>query len=301
VTDSYSRLATEAVNPRTRDLDLLPTEDIVATIFAEDAAVARACAAAAADVARIADAVAAALRSGGRCVYAGAGTSGRLAQLDASEWPPTFGTDPSQTLVLLAGGRDAMFAAQEGAEDDADAGARAVRENSVGPRDFVLGVSASGATPFVLGALREARRLGAPTGAIMCATPAPDFPADHIVCLDTGPEVLAGSTRMKAGSATKMTLNAISLAAMVRLHKVHGNRMVDLRTGSRKLVDRARRLVMELSGVDGDAADRALAAAGGQAKLAILVVRTGLSAADARRRLDAAGGSLRAALEAGKA
>jgi N-acetylmuramic acid 6-phosphate etherase len=289
VTDSYSRLATEAVNPRTRDLDLLPTSDVVATIFAEDAAVARACAASAADVARIADAVAAALRSGGRCVYAGAGTSGRLAQLDASEWPPTFGTDPSQTLVLLAGGRDAMFAAQEGAEDDADAGARAVRENSVGPRDFVLG------------ALREVRRLGAPTGAIVCAAAPPDFPADHVVRLDTGPEVLAGSTRMKAGSATKMTLNAISLAAMVRLNKVHGNRMVDLRTGSRKLVDRARRLVMELAEVDGDAADRALAAAGGHAKLAILVVRTGLSAADARRRLDAAGGSLRAALEAPRA
>jgi len=301
VTTPYGRLATEAVNPRTHDLDLLATRDVVATIFAEDAAVARACAAAADSVARVADGVAAALRAGGRCVYVGAGTSGRLAQLDASEWPPTFGTDPSLTLVLLAGGREAMFAAQEGAEDDADAGARAIRDNAVGARDFVLGVSASGATAYVLGALREARRVGAPTGAIVCSPPERDYPADQVVHLDTGPEVLAGSTRMKAGSATKMTLNAISLAAMVRLGKVHGNRMVDLRTGSRKLVDRARRLVMELGGADGDAADRALAAADGHAKLAIVVVRTGLSAADARRRLDAAGGSLRAALEAPRA
>lgn len=301
MTTPYERLATEAVNPRTHDLDLLPTRDVVATIFAEDAVVARACAAVAAEVARVADAVAAAIRAGGRCVYVGAGTSGRLAQLDASEWPPTFGTDPSTTVVLLAGGRDAMFAAQEGAEDDADAGARTVRENGVISRDFVLGVSASGATAYVIGALREARRLGAPTGAVVCAAPPSDFPADVVIRLDTGPEVLAGSTRMKAGSATKMTLNAISLAAMVRLGKVHGNRMVDLRVGSRKLADRARRLVMEIGGVDADAADRALAAAGGHAKLAILVVRSGLPAADARRRLDAAGGSLRAALEAPRA
>ena len=296
MTDPYARLATESVNPRTTDLDLLPTPDLVARIFEEDAAVQRACAAAAPVVARIADALAASLARGGRCVYAGAGTSGRLATLDAVEWPPTFGTDPSLTLVLLAGGRAAMFAAQEGAEDDAEAGAREVREARIGADDFVLGVTASGATAYVLGALREARRAGAATGAILCNAPPPDFPADHVAHLDTGPEVLAGSTRMKAGSATKMTLNAISLAAMVRMGKVHGNRMVDLRTGSRKLVERARRLVAEIGGVDAARADAALAAAGGSAKLAILMVRTGLGAAEARRRLHAANGSLRAAL-----
>lgn len=292
----WDRLVTESPNPRTADLDLLPTDALVRRVFEEDAAVPRACAAAADAVARVADEVAAALRRGGRYVAAGAGTSGRLAALDAAEWPPTFGTDPGAALVLLAGGRDAMFAAQEGAEDDADAGALAVRAHDVGPRDFVLGVSASGRTPYVLGALREARARGAPTGAVVCNAPGADFPADHVVHLDTGPEVLAGSTRMKAGSATKMTLNAISLAAMVRLGKVHGNRMVDLRAGSLKLVDRARRLVMELAGTDAARADAALAAAGGHAKLAILIVRAGVSAQEGRARLAAVQGSLRAAL-----
>jgi len=301
VTDDYARLMTESVNPRTLDLDVLATPDLVARILAEDAQVQRACAAAAATIARVADGVASAIRGGGRCVYAGAGTSGRLAMLDAVEWPPTFGTAPALTVVLLAGGRDAIFAAQEGAEDDADAGAAAVRDSDVSPRDFVLGVTASGATSYVLGALREARRRGAGTGAIVCNEPPADFPADHVIHLATGPEVLAGSTRMKAGSATKMTLNAISLAAMVRLGKVHGNRMVDLRVGSRKLLERARRLVIEIAETDAAKADAALAASGGHAKLAIVMVRCGVAADDARRRLDAAGGSLRAALAAGGA
>jgi len=295
VNDPYARLATESVNPRTTDLDLLATGDLVRRIFEEDASVQRACLAAADTVARVADAVADAVRAGGRVVYVGAGTSGRLGMLDAVEWPPTFSTDPSLTLVLLAGGRDAMFAAQEGAEDDAAAGARAVETNEVGARDVVIGVSASARTPFVLGALAAARRRGAKTAAIVCNAPPSELVAGEVVVLDTGPEVLAGSTRMKAGSATKMTLNAISLAAMTRLGKVHGNRMVDLRVGSRKLADRARRLVMELGGVDAARADAALLAAGG-AKPAILMVRAGLDADAARRRLAAAGGSLRRAL-----
>ena len=283
MTDPFARLATESVNPRTADLDTLATPDLVALIFAEDAAVQRACAAVADVVARVADAVAAAVRSGGRVVYVGAGTSGRLAMLDAVEWPPTFSTDPSLTVVLLAGGRDAMFAAQEGAEDDADAGARGVRDAGVSARDFVLGVTASGRTPFVAGALAEARRRGAPTGAVVCNPPPADLVVDHVVHLETGPEALAGSTRMKAGSATKMTLNAISLAAMTRLGKVHGNRMVDLRVGSKKLAERARRLVVELGGVDAARADAALAASGGNAKLAILAARTGLAPAEDRK------------------
>ena len=288
MSDPYSRLATEAVNPRTADLDALPTDELVARIFEEDAAVLAATRAAAPVIARVADAVAAAIRSGGRCVYAGAGTSGRLGMLDAVEWPPTFGTDPSRPEVLLAGGRAAMFAAQEGAEDDEDAGARAVRDANVSARDVVVGITASGATAYVLGALREARARGAATAAIVCNAPSPGYPADHVVHLATGPEVLAGSTRMKAGSATKMALNALSLAAMVRVGKVHGNRMVDLRVGSRKLAERARRLVVEIGGVDAARADAALAAAGGHAKLAILMVRTDTDAAEARRRLAAA-------------
>ena len=189
-----------------------------------------------------------------------------------------------------------MFAAREGAEDDAEAGARGVREADVSARDFVLGITASGATAYVLGALREATRRGAATAAIVCNEPPPDFPAGTVIHLPTGPEVLAGSTRMKAGSATKMVLNTISLAAMVRLGKVHGNRMVDLRVGSAKLRERARRLVAELGCVDAACADAALVAAGGHAKLAILMVRAGLDAAAARARLDASAGSLRAAL-----
>ncbi len=296
MTEPYGRLCTEAENPRTRGLESLPTAELVARIVEEDAAVQRACAAAADDLARLVDLVACAMRAGGRMVYVGAGTSGRLAQLDAVELGPTFGIDAARVPVLLAGGRDAMFAAREGAEDDEAAGAHGVEELGVGPNDVVVGVSASGRTPFVIAALAAARARGAVTGAVVCNPVAPDFPADVIVHLATGPEVLAGSTRMKAGSATKMALNALSLSVMVRLGKVYGNRMVDLRVGSRKLADRARRLVVELGRVDPARAERLLAESGGHAKLAILMARASLSAGDARQRLEGAGGSLAAAL-----
>jgi N-acetylmuramic acid 6-phosphate etherase len=295
--DAGERLVTESANPRTADLDRLGGAELAALVFAEDRAVPEACAAAAADVGRLIDAAAEALAVGGRLVYAGAGTSGRLALLDAVELGPTFDFDVDRVPVLLAGGDDAVFRSREGAEDREMDGGRAVDRVSVGPLDVVVGITASGRTPFTLGALRTARRRGARTGAIVCNAVSDDFPAEIVVHLDTGPEVLAGSTRMKAGSATKMALNALSLGVMARIGKVHGNRMVDVRVTSEKLRRRAEGLVVQLGGVDADEAAGLLDDAGGSAKLAILMACSGLDAPAARGRLEAAGGVLSRALE----
>ena len=295
--DELARLRTEAVNARTADLDRLSGAELAALVFAEDAAVPRACAAAAPTVGRLIDAAGEALAVGGRLVYVGAGTSGRLALLDAVELGPTFGFDIERVPVLLAGGPDAVFRSREGAEDREIDGGRAIDGIDVGPLDFVVGIAASGRTPFTLGALRTARRRGARTGAIVCNAVGTDFPAEIVVHLDTGPEVLAGSTRMKAGSATKMVLNVLSLGAMARIGKVHGNRMVDVRVTSEKLRVRATQLVAELGGVDAARAACLLDAASGRAKLAILMARRELDADAARARLSSAGDVLSRALE----
>lgn len=295
--EDLAALTTEAANPRSAELDRLDAAALVRLVFEEDRAVQQACERAAPQVARLVDLATRALRSGGRVVYAGAGTSGRLAVLDAVELGPTFGAAPETFPVLLAGGPDAIWAAREGAEDAPDDGARDLAALDAGPRDLVVGVTASGRTPYTLGVLDEARRRGAATGAIVCNTVAETFPADVVVQLETGPEVLAGSTRMKAGTATKRVLNAISLGAMVGVGKVFGNRMVDVRIGSQKLVQRARRLVVELGGVPDEEADRLLAVADGNAKTAILMACARLDVASARARLDAAHGSLRRALD----
>ncbi len=296
--EEISGLRTEAVNPRTHDLERLSGAELAALVFDEDRAVQRACAAAAADVGRLIEAAASALQMGGRLVYVGAGTSGRLAMLDAVELGPTFDFDIDRVPVLLAGGRDAVFRSREGAEDRAMDGGRAIDGIGIAPLDFVVGISASGRTPFTLGALATARRRGSRTGAIVCNAVGDDFPAEIVVHLDTGPEVLAGSTRMKAGSATKMVLNALSLGAMARIGKVHGNRMVDVRVTSEKLLHRARGLVAELGEVDADEAARLVEIAGGRAKLAILMARSGLEREAAEARLEAAGGILSMALNA---
>ncbi len=288
---------TERANERTRDLDRLEAADLAALVFAEDAAVAAACSAASAGVGRLISAGADALRAGGRVVYAGAGTSGRLALLDAVELGPTFSLEEGRFVVLLAGGTDAVFRAREGAEDRENDGVRDLAETGCGVADFVVGVSASGRTPYVLGVLRAARHRGARTGAVVCSRVSDAFPAEIVVHLDTGPEVLAGSTRMKAGSATKMALNAFSLGVMTRLGKVHGNRMVDVRIGSEKLVRRARGLVRELGNVAADRAAALLDEAGGRVKVAVLMARTGCDPETAAWRIDAADGVLRAALE----
>lgn len=287
---------TEGVNQRTADLDRLCAARLVARVFEEDRAVLDACAAVAREVGRVAEHAAEAIAAGGRMIYVGAGSSGRLGVLDASELPPTFGIDAATVPAVIAGGPEAMFRAREGAEDSEDGGRAAMADLAVGPGDVVVGIAASGRTPFTLAALDESRRRGARTALITSDAAVDPSTADVVVTLATGPEVLAGSTRMKAGTATKMTLNALSLAVMVRLGKVHGNRMVDLRAGSEKLRARALGLVRELGGVSDERARALLDAADGHAKCAILMARIGCTAAVARERLDAAGGLLRDAL-----
>ncbi len=232
-----------------------------------------------------------ALRARGRLLYAGAGTSGRLGVLDASECPPTFGAAPSQVQAAIAGGRPALTRAVEGAEDDADAGAEAVRRFRASPRDVVCGISASGTTPYVLGALEEARRRGARTVLVCCNPPGPGVRVDFVLHAPTGPELVAGSTRLKAGTATKLILNALTTAAFVSLGKVYRGRMVDVRPANAKLRTRAARMVAELTELPPDAARRLLEAAGGEVKLALAMHFTGLGAKEARKRLQ--GASLR--------
>ena len=236
-------------------------------------------------VARVARAVAEALRAGGRLLYVGAGTSGRLGVLDASECPPTFGASPLQVQAVIAGGRRAMTHAVEGAEDDVEAGASSVRELRVGPRDVVCGISASARTPFVLGALDEARRLGARTALVCCNPPGPRVRVDDVLLAETGPELVSGSTRLKAGTATKLILNALTTAAFVALGKVYRGRMVDVRPTNAKLRERAARMVAELTDLTPAAAQQLLERAGGEVKVALAIHFTGLPAKEAKRRL----------------
>jgi N-acetylmuramic acid 6-phosphate etherase len=293
----YAALPTERPNPRTRALDRLPTDALVAAITREDRRAAASVAAVRRPLARAVEVVADALRGGGRLVYVGAGTSGRLGVLDAAECPPTFGVPASRVLGVLAGGRRALWRAVEGAEDRAGEARRALRRLRIGPGDVVCAICASGVTPFALAALAEARRRGARTLAVTCAPSAAlRARADLVVAPRPGPEVLAGSTRMKAGLATKMVLHTLTTGAMVRLGKVYGNLMVDVRPGSRKLRARALRIVRELTGLSPRAARRLARRAGSRPAVALLMHRLGLGPSAARRRLRAHGGDVRAAL-----
>jgi N-acetylmuramic acid 6-phosphate etherase len=269
----------------------------VATITREDRRAAASVAAVQGALARAVDVVAAALRTGGRLVYVGAGTSGRLGVLDAAECPPTFGVASGRVVGVIAGGHRALWRAVEGAEDRAWDARRALARLRVGPGDVVCAICASGVTPFALAGLREGRRRGARTLLVTCA-PSPVLRglADVVVAPRPGPEVLAGSTRMKAGLATKMVLHTLTTGAMVRLGKVYGNLMVDVRPGSRKLRARALRIVAELTGLPPRRARRLADRAGGRPAVALLMHRLGLGAAAARRRLRAHDDDLRAAL-----
>jgi N-acetylmuramic acid 6-phosphate etherase len=286
---------TEQRNPRSSRIDRMATLEIVDLINAEDRGIAAAVGAQREQVARAIDLVVEGLRAGGRLIYVGAGTSGRLGVLDASEMPPTYRTEPDTVQGVIAGGFEALLQAQEGAEDHPEDGAAAMDERSVGAHDFVLGIAASGTTPYVHGALRRARERGARTGFLLCTPPPQQLLQAHDVVIAplVGPEVITGSTRMKAGTATKMVLNTISTAAMVQTGKVHGNLMVDLQVTCQKLQDRGERILMDTLGVPREEAVRLLDAAGGHVKTAIVMSRLSLDAAQARRRLDAAGGSLR--------
>ncbi len=285
---------TEQRNPRTTRIDESSTLDIVDAINADDRLVADAVGDERESIAHAIDLVVDGMDRGGRLFYVGAGTSGRLGYLDAAELPPTFRADPDRVQAIIAGGAQALVRAQEGAEDDVGAAVRDIDERNVGPADFVLGIAASGSTPYVHAALERARQRGARTGFLLCTPPPPSLLAAHDVVIAplVGPEVITGSTRMKAGTATKLVLNTLSTAVMVRRGKVHGNLMVDLQVTSMKLRDRGERILVETLGVERPVAASLLERSGGHVKTAIVMGRLGLDAAEARRRLDAAGGVL---------
>jgi N-acetylmuramic acid 6-phosphate etherase len=289
------QLATEGSNPRTTDIDRLDTLDVLERINDEDQVVAGAVRAALPELARAVDLALAGWEAGGRVVLFGAGTSGRLAALDAAELGPTFDVAPERYLARLAGGAGAFARAVEGAEDDRAAGASAAGDLTA--RDVAVGIAASGRTPWVIGALCRARELGAATIGLACvAQPALGECADVLVVVETGPEAISGSTRMKAGTAQKLVLNAFSSALMIRLGKVYGNLMVDVQATNEKLRQRATRLVQQATSADHAAARDALTASDWEVKTAIAMLRLGISASDARQALTAANGRLRRVL-----
>ena len=285
---------TEQRNPRSMAIDQLSALEIVDLINAEDSTVAAAVGEQREPIARAIELVVECLNKGGRLVYVGAGTSGRLGVLDASEMPPTYGTDPETVQGVIAGGYEALLRAQEGAEDRPEDGAAAMDERTIGADDFVLGIATSGTTPYVHGALGRARERGARTGLLLCTHPSEEMMRSHdvVIAALVGPEVITGSTRMKAGTATKLVLNTISTAAMVRTGKVYGNLMVDLTVTCQKLQDRGERILVDTLGVQRDEAARLLDAAGGQVKTAIVMARLSLDAGQARQRLEGVVGSI---------
>jgi N-acetylmuramic acid 6-phosphate etherase len=294
---ALDELITEARAERP-DYDRSSTAELVALMNGEDATVPAAVAAIAAELAAAIDAVVDRLRAGGRLVYAGAGSSGQIAALDAGECQATFSTEPGQVVALVAGAGLESAVAREAAEDDGEAGRRAVAELGVSERDAVVGVSASGRTPFTVSALEAARAAGALTLAVVAVHDSQLAGlADHELAVVVGPEFVAGSTRLKAGTAQKLVLNTISTVGMIRLGKTYGDLMVDVRTSNEKLAARAQRIVQAATGVSEDGAAAALEEADGSAKVAIVSLLAGTGAAAARERLERAGGSIRSALE----
>jgi len=292
---------TEQRNPRSEAIDRRSSLEIVRIINEEDRSVAEAVRSEAAAIAEAVDLAVASFRSGGRLIYVGAGTSGRLGVLDATEMPPTYGTDPEMVQGVIAGGLEALVRSQEGAEDHPADGAAAMDEREVGPRDFVMGIATSGTTPYVHGALARARERGARTGFLLCTPPDHGLRAAHdvVVAPLTGPEVVTGSTRMKAGTATKMVLNTLTTAAMIRLGKVDGNLMVDLQVTCEKLRDRGERILMATLGLGRVGATELLSRAGGHVKTALVMHRLGLERDEAKKALDRVEGVVAALAPAG--
>ncbi len=294
--EQLQQLGTEQRNPRSMGIDLASAREIVDIINAEDQTVADAVATRSDEIAIAIDLVRDALAAGGRLIYTGAGTSGRIGVVDASECPPTYGSEPWQVVGVIAGGRAAIFEAQEGSEDSADDGADTMRDMKVGPNDVVCGLAASGRTPYVHGTLAHAQSVGAKT-LFVCCVPAsqvklpivPDVMIDVVV----GPEVVMGSTRMKSGTAQKMVCNMITTGAFIRLGKVYENVMIDLMLTNKKLQERSRRIVMVLTGLDYDQASDVLDHAGGHVKTAMVMALTGTDATTARELLVENGGFVR--------
>jgi N-acetylmuramic acid 6-phosphate etherase len=291
-------LVTEAGGDPRAGYESRDTLSLVELMNEADATVPAAVAAAAPAIAAAIDAIAERLRGGGRLIYAGAGSSGLLAALDAFECEATFSVEPGVVVALVAGGATAPALAQAAAEDDREGGARDIRSLDIGPADAVVGVSASGSTPYVLGALEAAKQLGASTACVVAATDSPlGDVVGHEIAVVVGPEFLAGSTRLKAGTAQKLVLNTISTVTMIRLGKTYGNLMVDVAAANDKLAARVRRIVSTASGASGEKVDAALEAADGDARVAIVSLLAGVDAATARRRLDRSERSIAAALE----
>ena len=291
---ALSHLVSEGRNPDTMDIDLLPSLDIVQRINQQDKLVPLAVEKVLPEIAEAVDKITEAFKVGGRLFYIGAGTSGRLGVLDASECPPTFGTDPEMVVGIIAGGKEAMFRAKEGAEDDPALGEQDLKENTLTQRDVVVGIAASGRTPYVIGGLEYANKLGATTVALSCN---PDSPiadiADIAISPVVGPEALTGSTRLKSGTAQKLVLNMLTTASMIRLGKSYQNLMVDVKATNAKLVARAARIVMQATDCTNQEAKTALKETDYDAKLAILMILTGLDRESATEQLNAKQGYLR--------
>ncbi len=299
--DYLAGLATEMVNEETRNIDCCSTEEMVALINRQDAQVAGAVAAEGPRIARAVDLIYGCLSRGGRLIYLGAGTSGRLGVLDASECPPTFGVDAGMVQGYIAGGDVALRYPVEGCEDSEEEGVRLVDSLETGPNDAVVGIAASGRTPFVLAALRRARERGSvPIGLCTNANSMLEDICDVTIAPLVGPEVISGSTRMKSGTAQKMVLNMLSTCAMIKLGKVYGNLMVDLKASNQKLEDRARRLVVHATGADPERARHVLELADGHVKLAILLEKSGLGPEAGRALLERCQGRLALAIEEAK-
>lgn len=297
--EDRGHLLTEQTNPRSCDLDLLNTQSLVDLFISEDVKPQQAVAGAANAIGESVEAIASRLMNGGRLFYVGAGTSGRLGVLDAAECPPTFCSSPDLVQGILAGGAPALLRSSEGLEDQREAGADALKERGLQADDVVIGIAAGGTTPFVHGALDHALAVGA-LGIAMACVPSDQapMPCNIDIRLLTGPELLTGSTRLKAGTATKMALNVISTSVMVRLGKVYGNRMVDVAATNSKLVDRSLRILSDLAGTSRDQGLKLLDDAGGSVKLALLMAAAGLNHEDATGLLQNHRQNLRAALQA---
>ena len=296
-----SNLATEQRNQRSKDIDLMNTTEILELINSEDAMVALAIKDELEHIAEAVDIITEQFKIGGRLFYVGAGTSGRLGIVDASECPPTFGTDPEMVQGIIAGGMQAMFKAQEGAEDSPEFGAQALLDNHVNHKDVICGIAASGRTPFVRGALDKAKSMGCHT--ILVTTNSRDqlgalgVEAEIVIAPNVGPEVIAGSTRMKSGTAQKMVLNMLTTASMIRLGKSYGNIMVDLQLTNAKLRERAKRIIMEIADVDYEKASDVLELANGHVKTALMMLLADIDAKTAKEKLDDADGFIKTALQ----
>ena len=293
----WQALPTEAINPASLAIDKAPVPDIIEMIFNEDRKVVAAVHKEKQRIAHGVEIITQSLRKGGRIIFVGAGTSGRLGVVEASEMPPTFGTNPSLVQAIMAGGQEAVFRAKEGVEDNYEEGARSIGRLRLGRKDVVIGVSASGMTPFVRGGLTRARKAGAKIIFVTCwpGSELQNF-VDLQIAPAVGPEIIAGSTRLKAGTATKLVLNMLTTIAMIKVGKTYGNLMVDVQTGSEKLKDRARRILGVVTGIDYDAADALLKRAKWNVKAAIIMQQANLTLPQALRRLKKAHDSVREAI-----